>query len=222
MMQKYISLLILATSFIAPTSANEFYLKTNIGMNYIPNKKIDDHQSTGSLKLKQPFPVIGLGIGYEFDNRLRIETIFDYYFLFTQQEKSKLNNQIFNINLNTKISDVMLNLLHSYQINEKISLFYGCGVGLASIIDEATGYSLNSVDLSYDILQPTQGKHTYNIAYKLTKGISFHPYDNLTGEIAYSFYDLGKSKPRQVYGEDNIKKRRFLIHNFTLGFRLKI
>jgi opacity protein-like surface antigen len=230
-MKKYIIEIIIASVLVTVCAliiinskdayAGEPYIKASIGMNHIQKQKIKDNKLQGSLKLKQPFPVIGIGAGYEFDSNLRIETVFDYYFLFTQAEKSRLDSDTYNINLSTKISDLMLNIIQGIELSNKANLFVGGGIGISSITDEATGYK-QDLDLSYDILQPTQGKHVYRFTYKVTTGIDYKLRDGVTGELTYNFYNLGKNKPCQVEGINNIQKRRFLIHNLTLGLRFNI
>jgi opacity protein-like surface antigen len=199
----------------------ETYIKTSIGMNHIKKQTINDNKLQGSLKLKQPFPVIGFGVGYEFDNNIRIETIFDYYFLFHQAEKSRLGDEVYNINLSTKISDLMVNITKGVELSDKANLFVGGGVGVSSIIDEATGYKQDS-DNAYEILQPAEGKHIYRFAYKFTTGIDYELRNGVTSELSYNFYNLGKNKPRKINDVDSIHKRKFVIHNLTLGLRFNI
>ena len=219
-MKKYLLMIILMINGVA-NADNNAYLKASIGMNHIPKQKIKDNRLEGSLKLRQSFPVIGIGIGYEFDDLLRIETVFDYYFLFTQLEKSRIDTHTFNINLNTKISDLMVNVIKEVKLSNKSNIFIGGGVGVSSIQDEATGYS-HAQNSEYEILQPVHGKHVYRFAYKITTGIDYQLREGVKGEIAYNFYNLGKNKSIKIDNIDNIKNRRFLIHNLTLGLRFDI
>jgi opacity protein-like surface antigen len=217
-MKRYILSIILIISSVA--NADNLYLKNTVGLNYIPTSQVQNNMLGGSLKLKESFPVVGFGIGYEFDNLLRIETVFDYYFLFTQLERTQQEDEIYNISLNTKISDVMINVIQGIQISDRAKCFIGGGVGVASIQDEGTGY-VQILD-TIEILQPTYGKHVYRLAYKFTSGLDYKIRDGVTGEIAYNFYDLGKNKPKQIEDMDNMQKRRFLIHNITLGLRFDL
>ena len=105
--------------------------------------------------------------------------------------------------------------------NRKSNIFIGGGVGVSSIQDEATGYS-HAQNSEYEILQPVHGKHVYRFAYKITTGIDYQLREGVKGEIAYNFYNLGKNKSIKIDNIDNIKNRRFLIHNLTLGLRFDI
>jgi len=230
-MKKYIIEIIIASALVTVCAltiinskdayAGEPYIKASIGMNHIQKQKIKDNKLQGSLKLKQPFPVIGIGAGYEFDSNLRIETVFDYYFLFTQAEKSRLDGDTYNINLSTKISDLMVNVTKGVELSDKVNLFIGGGVGVSSILDESTGYK-QDLDSTYEILQPTQGKHVYRFAYKFTTGIDCKLRNGITSELSYNFYNLGRNKQYQSEGMGSIQSRKFLIHNLTLGLRFNI
>lgn len=222
-MKKYILLLTILTSFISilvqtnKVYANEgMYLKAAIGLNYIPKQKIKDNQLVGSLTLKQKFPVIGLGIGYETANLWRVEMALDYYFLFTQTEKSMIENENYNININTKISDLMINVYKGFQLSDKANIFLGGGLGVSSIQDDATGY-VKYDDNTYQVLEPSKGKHVYRFAYKLTAGLDYKLKESITSEISYNFYSLGKNKPQA-----NIINHKFNNHNLTLGIRFSL
>lgn len=224
-MKKYILLLTITilTSFVFilvqanKVYANEgVYLKTSIGLNYIPKQNIKDNQLVGDLTLKQKFPVIGLGIGYELEDLWRIEMMLDYYFLFTQTEKSMIDNENYNININTKISDLMINIYKGIELTDKTNMFFGGGVGVSSIQDDATGY-VKYDDNTYQVLEPSKGKHVYRYAYKLTVGVDYSLRDDITGEISYNYYNLGKNK-----SQANIIKHSFNNHNLTLGIRFSL
>lgn len=222
-MKKYILLFIMLASFAFmlvqanKVYANEgVYLKTSIGLNYIPKQKIKDNQLVGKLTLKQKFPVIGLGIGYELEDLWRIEMMLDYYFLFTQTEKSMIENENYNININTKISDLMINVYKGFELTNKTSVFLGGGVGVSSIQDDATGY-VKYDDNTYQVLEPSKGRHVYRYAYKFTLGFDYKLRDGITSELSYNFYNLGKNKPQA-----NIINHSFNNHNLTLGIRFSL
>jgi len=214
-----ISFIIMITN--SQDACAESYIKTSVGMNYVNKQTISNNKLQSNLKLKQPFPVIGLGVGYEFDNNFRIETTFDYYFLFHQVEKSRLASEVYNINFSTKISDLMLSIIRGVKLSDKANLFVGGGIGVSSIVDEATGYK-KDLDSIYEILQPLQGKHVYRLAYKFTTGIDYELKSGLIGEMSYNFYNLGKNKSCKINDLDAVHKRRFTIHNLTLGIRFNI
>jgi len=128
---------------ITTTRAEEgAYVKLAAGLNHINKSYHKDSLYNGELKLKRFFPVVGLGAGYEFDNDFRIETMIDYYFLFSQRETSNVHNEDikFHLNLDTKISDLVVNIYKGFKVNDKLVYFVGVGGGVSSIQDEGTGY----------------------------------------------------------------------------------
>jgi opacity protein-like surface antigen len=185
------------------------YLKLAAGLNHINKSYHKDSLYSGELKLKRFFPVVGLGVGYEFEDNLRVETMIDYYFLFSQRETSKLHNNDakFHLNLDTKISDLVINVYKSYRINDKLAPFVGIGAGVSSIQDEGTGF-MNS-----------DGRHVYRPTYRFMVGTSYEFHKGINFELSYNYLMLGKNKPQKIEGVDNIRKRQFNVHNTTLGIR---
>lgn len=203
-------------------SENKWYLKGTTGMNYTPFQEIKENRLTGSLKLKQEFPVVGIGVGYKFDNDIRIETMFDYYFMFTQLEKSKIDDETFNININNKISDLMISGIKDIRITKNTNFFIGGGLGVSSIYDEANGYKKDELFDYCELLEPIKGKHIYRFAYKFTTGFDTKLRDGLIGEISYNYYNLGKSRAVANDNIEAIQSRTFIIHNLILGLRLEL
>lgn len=90
-MKKLILILSILTASYSVYADEGLYLKGSMGLNHINKSHHKDSLYTGDLKLKRFFPVIGLGVGYEFANNFRVETMIDYYFLFSQGERSKID-----------------------------------------------------------------------------------------------------------------------------------
>ena len=218
----FITAILMLTSITASPSARAeegMYLKLAEGLNHINKSYHKDSLYSGELKLKRFFPVVGFGVGYEFDNNLRIETMIDYYFLFSQRETSKLhNNDIkFHLNLDTKISDLVVNIHKGYRINDKLVHFVGVGAGISSIQDEGTGFMHS--DGVQTVLAPAYGQHVYRPTYRFIIGTQYEFHKGINFELSYNYIMLGKNKPQKVEGVDNIRKRQFNVHNTTLGVR---
>lgn len=221
-MQKLLIGLVMLTSIASGATArgNEgLYLKLATGLNHINKSYHKDSLYHGELKLKRFFPVVGLGVGYEFENNLRIETMIDYYFLFSQRETSKLHNHgaQFHLNLDTKISDLVINIYKGYHTNDRLIHFVGIGAGIASIQDEGTG--LLYLNGTHTVLAPTYGKHVYRPTYRFMVGIQYELHKNIYCELSYNYLMLGQNKPQKIENVDNILKRSFNVHNTTLGLR---
>lgn len=86
--------ILLSLILLVPTIsfANNFYLKGGVGLNNIKTAKFSNHDFEGRVKLSDSFPLIEAGIGYKFDNGIRLESIIDYYFLFRTSEISRNPN----------------------------------------------------------------------------------------------------------------------------------
>lgn len=214
-------LILILTMIISSARAEEgMYFKLAAGLNHINKTYHRDSLYNGDLKLKRYFPVLGLGAGYEFNNHFRIETMVDYYFLFSQMERTKMGNMNFNLNLDTKISDWVINLYKGFPINERLVFFLGTGIGVSSIQDEGTGYvNYNGID---KVLAPTYGQHVYRLTHRFSTGIEYLLHKNIYGEFSYNYLMLGHNKPKKIEGVDNILKREFKVHNLTLGLRFML
>lgn len=212
--------LLVTTSLNSIAYAEEgVYLKLATGLNHINKSYYKDSLYSGEMKLKRFFPVVGLGVGYEFADHLRVETMIDYYFLFSQRENSKLLNSDakFSLNLDTKISDLVVNIYKGHRINDKMVHFVGIGAGIASIQDEGTG--LMHANGMHSVLAPTYGKHVYRLTYRFMCGTSYEIHKGINFELSYNYLMLGQNKPQKIDGVDNIRKRQFNVHNTTLGLR---
>ena len=218
------AILILTSITSIPSARAEegLYLKLAAGLNHINKSYHKDSLYSGELKLKRFFPVVGLGVGYEFEDNLRIETMIDYYFLFSQRERSKhhVHNADFHLNLDTKISDLVVNVYKGYRTNDILLHFVGIGAGISSIQDEGTGFMQQ--DGLHTVLAPAYGKHVYRPTYRFMVGTSYELHKGIKCELSYNYLILGKNKPQKVEGVDNILKRSFNVHNTTLGIRFSL
>lgn len=223
-MKKLLSVLMLTSITSIPSARAEegMYLKLTAGLNHINKSYHKDSLYNGELKLKRFFPVVGLGVGYEFDNNIRIETMIDYYFLFSQRETSKLHNEDtkFNLNLDTKISDLVVNIYKGYRVSDKMVHYVGVGAGVSSIQDEGTGFMQQ--DGLHTVLVPAYGKYVYRPTYRFMVGTSYELHKGIQCELSYNYLMLGKNKPQKIEGINNIKKRQFNVHNITFGIRFMI
>ena len=77
-MKKLILILSILTAAYSSHAEEGIYLKGSMGLNHINKSHHKDNIYMGELKLKRFFPVLGLGIGYEFANNFRVETMVDY------------------------------------------------------------------------------------------------------------------------------------------------
>jgi len=206
---------LLSTSAIAE---NNVYLKANLGLNNIKDVPYSSDTAKGDIKLQHIFPVAGLGVGYTLVDNFRTDVTLDYFGQLSHLVKAKSDIGVYNFNLETKISSLILSLYKTIPLTNTISVFGGYGVGVASIKDERNGYF--DTDYGLMAMQPSYGKCVFRVANKLTAGIDYKLSDNVTGELTYNYYMLGKSKPRQYDNLSNIAQRNFKVHNVAFGIRV--
>lgn len=221
-MKKYI-LVLAAISFVSTATAQSgFYLKGGVGLNNIKTAKFSNHDFEGRVKLSDSFPLIEAGIGYKFDNGIRVESVIDYYFLFRTSEISRNPNQdIFKISGKTKADSLMFNIYKDIVTINKFTPFVGGGIGLAHLKESAGGYAISRDD---NVIYPLDkiSKKRNQFAYKLTLGSDIKLSDNINGEISYNYFNLGSNKRKIIGGIQNIGNRTYEIHNITLGMRFAI
>lgn len=221
-MKKYI-LVLMAINFVSTATAqNGFYLKGGVGLNSIKTAKFSNHDFEGRVKLSDSFPLIEAGIGYKFDNGIRLESIIDYYFLFRTSEISKNPNQdIFKISGKTKADSLMFNIYKDIATIGNFTPFVGGGIGIGHLKESAGGYAISRDD---NVIYPLEAisKKRNQFAYKLTIGSDIKLSNKVTGEISYNYFNLGSNKRKIIGGIQNIGNRTYEIHNITLGMRFAI
>jgi opacity protein-like surface antigen len=210
-------LLIPAISF-----ANNFYLKGGVGLNSIKTSKFSNHDFEGKIKLSDSFPLIEAGIGYKFDNGIRVESIIDYYFLFRTSEISTNSiKDTFKISGKTKADGLMFNIYKDITTISKFTPFIGGGIGIAHLKESAGGvYTLKLDNTTNDINKISKKRNQF--AYKLSVGTDVKLSDKVTGEVAYNYFNFGNIKRKTIGGIQNVGNRTYEIHNITLGLRFAL
>jgi opacity protein-like surface antigen len=199
-----------------------FYLKGGVGLNNIKTTKFSNHDFDGKVKLSNSFPLIEAGIGYKFDNGIRLESVIDYYFLFRTSEISRNPNQdIFKISAKTKADSLMFNIYKDIVTIGNFIPFVGGGIGIGHLKESVGGESISRAD---NVIYPLEkvSKKRNQFAYKLTIGSDIKFSNTITGEISYNYFNLGGNKRKIIGGIKNIGNRTYEIHNITLGMRFTI
>lgn len=215
----------LSLILIVPTIsfANNFYLKGGVGLNNIKTTKFSNHDFEGKVKLSDSFPLIEAGIGYKFDNGIRLESVIDYYFLFrTLETSTDKYEDIYKISGKTKADSLMFNIYKDIATIGNFTPFVGGGFGLSYLKESGSGFVTIQEDGCTVPLD--QGKNTKRktFAYKLTLGTDIKLSDTITGEISYNYFNLGKNKRKLIGGIANIGNRTYEVHNITVGMRFAL
>lgn len=213
-----IALLMLSTT----TSYANFYLKGGVGFNKINDVNFANHDFVGKIKPANTFPLIETGIGYNFLDLIRAEVVIDYYFLFRYKENStNKNKDNFIINTKTKANALMFNIYKNILTIDRFTPFLGGGVGIVNIKESTCGYAISNFDKThYKINDRTKKRNTFT--YKLTVGTDIKISDEITAEVNYNYFNLGENKIKSIGGIDNIRSRKYEVHNITFGMRINL
>ena len=200
------------------------YLKGATGLNYINPFRIRDNEQVGKIKASHTFPLIEVGLGYQFEDGIRLEAVFDYYFLFHSKECSKniVTGDVFNIFSKNKVNALMLNGYKDIVTIKGFTPFIGGGIGVSTLNEKATGYVVTEEDQLHIPLESTKSNLVHRVSYKLTAGTHFKLADNVTMEVSYNYINLGRNKPRIIEGINNVQSRNYAVHNMLLGLRIKL
>jgi opacity protein-like surface antigen len=214
---------LIITNTKAKAQENQFYIKGGTGINTINPFKIKDDDYKGKIKVVHAFPLIEVGAGYQFADGIRVETVFDYYFLFHSKEKAadSFNNK-YNIEGKTKSHAFFVNAYKDITTYGDITPFVGGGIGVSTLQEKNKGYAITDEDNLHIPLESAKSKKINRLAYKLTLGADYKVSDDYTAELSYNYFNLGYNKPQKLNGEDNVQRRRYGIHGIILGIRRSV
>ena len=222
MIRKLIILALLPT--LASTAlANDtgVYLKGGFGINSIEPMRFEDNYFKGKNKLSDNFPMVEVGLGYKFQEGIRAELVFDYYFMFYTQESSVGSNGArHDLRSKTQVNTLMLNMYKDIITFDRVTPFIGGGVGVSFAKTTAKELFIE-LDPDLDYLESfTLGGYSKKLnkfAYKLTAGIDIRINDKITGEISYNHFNLNKS-----FGNARKRNQNLVVHNITIGTRISL
>jgi opacity protein-like surface antigen len=222
-MKKQVLIFLLMFLPFSTLAKESFYLKGGVGFNYINNSKFSKHDFTNIIKLSDSFPLIEAGIGYQFNNSIRIEAVIDYYFLFrTLATSIDLNNDTFKVLTKTKVDTFMFNIYKDIINFNKLNFFIGGGIGIAHFKESANGHVLLSEDNVYLFLDKINSKNRKHLAYKFTVGTDVKISDYIKWEMSYNYFNLGNNKKKTLEDIPDINNQRYRIHNITIGIRYSL
>lgn len=207
----------------AKAAENQFYLKGGTGLNTINPFQIRDDDYKGKIKVSHAFPLIELGAGYKLADGMRIEGVFDYYFLFYSKERaSDLIGNKYAIESKTKAHAFFLNGYKDITNIGNFTPFVGGGIGISTLQEQASGYAVSILDDMHYPLDKVKSKRVNRFAYKLTFGIDYAMSRDYHSELSYNYMNLGYNKPKKLDGIDNMQHRRYGVHGIILGLRKNI
>lgn len=185
-----------AVSVLATSSAyameDMFYVKANVGWSKL--NKVDGHKSKNDVHF-------GVGAGYHVMDNARVDLTFDHFVNPTfKATRAKLKGDI---------NTLLLNGYFDVFNVDAMKVFVGAGVGLGQVKAKVT-YTSNRPSIS------AKQKNTFAFAGYVGAGYEFT--QGVTGELSYSYRDMGKTKK---FG-NGAKAVHFRGHHVTAGVRFDI
>ncbi|MEH0075523.1 outer membrane protein [Pannonibacter sp. Pt2] len=167
--------------------------------------------------------VIGVGVGYKFNDYLRSDLTFDYepsakytgYAPCNLCTGSDSSRETSNIDVWT----LMLNGYLDVGTWNGFTPYVGAGVGAAYVnVKDTKSFNPNGVTTSYD---GSSGK--WNFAWALMAGTSYAVTPNWDIDLGYRYKNLGEARSVQLYnvgtGQSRIKYKDLAAHEIRLGVR---
>ncbi len=189
-------LLAAATATVLSSSAmateDMFYVKANVGWDKLT--KISGAKSNNDV-------FFGIGAGYYIMDNVRADLTFDHYVNPTHKQKStgaKLKGTINTLLLNGYVD------LFDY---EAFRFFVGAGVGAGQVKAKATAAGNRSAT----------AKQKMNLAFAGYVGVSYGFAEGVSGELAYSYRDMGKTKKSK-----DLESYHYRGHHVAAGVRFDI
>lgn len=217
---KKILLTAAAISVLATSSAyameNKFYVKANVGWSKFNQIKADT--IFGSIKAKSKNDVhVGIGAGYNVMDNFRVDLTFDHYVNPTHKWSKSVNGATANIKLKSDINTLLLNGFFDIFEVDAMKIFVGAGIGASQLKGKITGSgTINGVTRS----ESFKIKREYKFAFAGYVGAGYEFTPGVTGELSYSYRNLGKLGKDGRNSDDNPLEIRG--HHVTAGVRFDI
>jgi opacity protein-like surface antigen len=230
---KKILLTAAAVSVLATSSAyameNSFYIKANAGGYKFNQIKTGDIKKSGinfgSFKLKSNNDVhVGVGAGYHVMDNFRVELMFDHYINPTHKASKKYEVGPLSASLDSKLktnaNTLLLNgFVDVYEI-DSVKFFIGAGIGASQLKGKFTT-NLKENATNTTLSSTGKIKSEYKFAFAGYAGASYKFTPELTGELSYSYRNLGTlGKDKDFKDSDNPFELRG--HHVTAGVRFDI
>jgi len=175
---KKILLTTAAVAVLATSSAyaieDTFYVKAQAGWSKMAKNK--------GLKSKNDVS-FGVGAGYHVMDNARVDLTFDHFV--NPTHKGKLNGA--DIKIKGDVNTLLLNGFVDLFDADIAKVFVGAGVGVSQVKAKLSA-TVAGVSLS------TKAKQKYNLAFAGYIGTSYEFTPGVTGELTYSYRDMGKTK----------------------------
>jgi opacity protein-like surface antigen len=197
---KKILLTAAAVSVLATSSAyameDMFYVKANVGWSKL--NKVKGLKSNNDVHF-------GVGAGYHVMDNARVDLTFDHFVNPTHKKSTE--------KLKGDINSLLLNGYFDVFNVDAIKVFVGAGVGLGQVKVKYTD--------SFDSDSGT-GKQKYSFAFAGYVGTGYEFTKGVTGELTYSYRDMGKTKKFKSKNGYDMPAVHYRGHHVTAGVKFDI
>lgn len=197
---KKILLTAAAVSVLATSSAyameDMFYVKANVGWSKL--NKVKGLKSNNDVHF-------GIGAGYHVMDNARVDLTFDHFVNPTHKKSTE--------KLKGDINSLLLNGYFDVFNVDAMKVFVGAGVGLGQVKVKYTDSSDSDSGT---------GKQKYTFAFAGYVGTGYEFTKGVTGELTYSYRDMGKTKKFKSKNGGDMPSAHYRGHHVTAGVRFDI
>ena len=176
---------ILSTSSVY-AAEGAFFVKANAGWSKL--SKIKGAKSKNDA-------YFGVGAGYYVMDNARVDLTFDHFVNPTHTGKRTINGVAVDGKLKGTINTLLLNGYVDLFDVDAFKVFVGAGVGVGQVKSKITVTAANGVSSSDTAKQKT------GLAFAGYVGGSYEFTPGVTGELTYSYRDMGKTKKAKTFDE---------------------
>lgn len=201
------------SSAYANTNEGTFYLKANAGWDKLTAPKANYNGITaingvrgitgGKFKSGND-AYFGVGAGYYVMDNARFDLTFDHLFNPNTKSNGTINltpaaiaagytDIKFNSKVKSTVNSLLLNGYMDLGTIDAFKFFVGAGLGVSQVSAKQTT-TINSNVPGIPANTNLKAKSKYNLAYAGHVGVAYELAPGITGELAYSYRYLGKSK----------------------------
>ena len=183
----------------AYAAEGDFYVKANSGWTKLKNITSGDSIiDSNSTKVKsQNSGYVGVGAGYHIMDNVRVDLTYDHFFnpdyKMSQDFLIRGQNISTHVKIKGKIDTLLLNAFVDVYDIDAFKIFVGAGVGGSNIKAKMKIAAKNN-DADREGAFHYKAKAKKTVAYAVYLGASYEFAPCVTGELTYSYRDMGKTK----------------------------
>jgi opacity protein-like surface antigen len=204
-----------AVAVLASSSAyamqDTFYVKAQAGWSKMSKVKVNGNKFKSNNDMS-----FGVGAGYHVMDNVRVDLTFDHFVNPTYKGENK-NDKNLKLKIKGDVNTLMMNGFVDLFDADVAKVFAGVGVGVSQVKAKMTA-TLDGKKLPESI----KAKQKYNLAFAAYLGTSYEFTPGVTGELTYSYRDMGKTKKFKDSDGDTYGTLHYKGHNIGAGVRFDI